>query len=206
MSGRVIGVTGLPCAGKSLAAELLASGAVQGVPRGVLLKADDLGHDILVRPEVVETLRRRFGGGVITGDDPAEVRRAIAAKVFTDPDELAWLERLIHPLVDAEVDAAVRKAAGGTPVIVEAALLFAAGTDRRCEVILVVEAGFDIRLRRAAARGWDRNELERRQSRQLSLFEEAWRGPDRGKLVSVPNDADDGMLAGRIALALAEHK
>lgn len=206
MKYRVIGVTGLPCAGKSLAAELLTLGAVPGVPKGVLLKADDLGHDILVRPEVVERLRARFGEGVIApGSDPASVRRAIAARVFADPAELAWLERLVHPLVDAEVDTAVRQAGGTMPVIVEAALLFASGTDERCDVILVVEAGFDIRLRRASARGWDRNELERRQSRQAPLFEAAWRGPDRAKLVAVSNDADDGMLAGRIATALAEH-
>ena len=201
MKQPVIGVTGLPCAGKSLAAELLADGAVNGV-RGVLLKADDIGHAVLVRPDVVERLRKRFGAEAFRDDDPAAIRRAIAERVFASPGELAWLETLVHPLVVAEVDRITGEAAGLRPVVVEAALLFAANMDRNCDRVLVVEADFEVRLARAARRGWDRAELERRERRQLPLFEAAFSGPARGKLAFVRNDADDGRLAERIRAVL----
>lgn len=197
MTQPVIGVTGLPCAGKSLAAELLATGAVTGVG-GILLKADDIGHAVLVRPDVVEALRGRFGVDAFRDAEPAAVRRAIAERVFANPDDLAWLESLVHPLVAAEVDRITDDAGGRRPVVVEAALLFAADMDRRCDRVLVVEAEFAVRLARAERRGWDRAELERRERRQLPLFEAAFSGPDRDKLAFVRNDADDGRLAERI--------
>lgn len=201
MSGPVIGVTGLPCAGKSLAAEILAGGSVVR-PAGELCKADDVGHEVLTRPEVVDRLRERFGPGAFADPAPAEVRRAIAARVFADPGQLAWLEELVHPLVADRVDGIIA-AAGTRPVVVEAALLFAGKLDRRCDWILVVEADFEARLRRAAGRGWSRGELERRQERQIPLFEEAFAGPARDKLVFVTNNEDDGLLADRIAETLA---
>ncbi len=105
--GGAVGVTGLPCSGKSLAAELLAGGEIDGQPR-LLLKADDLGHALLLRPDVLARLRGRFGAAAADAADPAAMRRAIAAKVFADAAELEWLESVIHPLVTAET---IRRAA-----------------------------------------------------------------------------------------------
>lgn len=203
MNFPVIGVTGLPCSGKSYAAGLLAAGEVAGVPPGELLKADDIGHEVLVRGDVAAELRKRFGDGLFAASDPATVRRAIAARVFGDAGALAWLEGVVHPRVVAEVDAAVERNRGKRTVVMEAALLFTAGMDLRCDAVLLVEAEFDTRLRRAAARGWGRDELERRERRQIPLFEAAKSGPDRDRLTTVRNDANDGALAVRIAAALA---
>ena len=198
----VIGVTGLPCSGKSFAAALIASGRIDG-RMGELLKADDVGHGILLRPEVVPLLRGRFGAGAITPDRPEAMRRAIAARVFADADDLAWLEGLVHPLVTAELDAAVERLRGVRPVIVEAALLFAAGMEKRCDRILVIEASFETRLRRAASRGWDACELERRQERQIPLFEAAWNGPCRDRLVRVANEGGEAALCKALERAVA---
>lgn len=198
----VIGVTGLPCSGKSFAAELLAFGRVDG-REGELLKADDVGHRILLRPEVVERLREHFGDEAIRPDEPTAMRQAIAARVFTDPRELAWLEGLIHPLVTAELDRVVDRLRGVKPVIAEAALLFAADMGSRCDRILVIEASFAVRLRRAASRGWDRGELERRQERQIPLFEAAWQGPGRDKLRRVANEGGEAELCKALSNAIA---
>ena len=198
----VIGVTGLPCTGKSYAAGLLAAGRVEGVPAGVLLKADDIGHDILTREDVRRVLRDRFGDGVVSSSDPAAIRRAIAARVFSEPAELAWLEALVHPLVTAEAEREIAAAAGARPVVIEAALLFAADLDLRCDRVLIVEATFAARLRRAEKRGWDREELEKRERRQIPLFDAAQNRPSRDRFVHVRNDDDDTLLASRIATAL----
>lgn len=201
-AGLVVGVTGLPCAGKSYAARLIAAGEVRGLPGGMLLKADDVGHEILVRPEVVERLRARFGSDAFADADPAAVRRRIAERVFANPDELRWLESVVHPLVTAELDRVIASSPQGATVVAEAALLGAGGMDRQCDVIVVVEAAFEVRLTRAAARGWDRKELERRDARLRELFEPARLEPDKDKLVFVRNDSDDGRLAARIETAL----
>ncbi|MCD8140749.1 MAG: dephospho-CoA kinase [Planctomycetaceae bacterium] len=195
----VVGVTGLPCSGKSLAASMLADGMLGG--EAVCLKADDIGHAVLLRPKVVEKLADRFGGDVLR-PDPAETRRAIAATVFHDPDALAWLEALVHPLVLEEVDRAVASRQG-RPVVMEAALLFGSGMESRCGHILLIDSPFEIRLQRAAARGWDRVELERREKRQVPLFAEAVRGPYGGRIVPIANDADPEALRGRLHQAVS---
>lgn len=204
----MIGVTGLPCAGKSHAAELLASGGVPGFPKGTLLKADDMGHEILTRPDVMISLREYFGEAFFPSNgpaNPAAVRRAIAERVFADADALRWLEGLIHPLVRRDVDAVVRSAAA--PVIVEAALLFAAGMETRCDRVLLIEANFETRLRRAALRGWDREELTRRERRQIPLFENAMNGAYASKIHRVQNDVQNdggGGLVERLRAALEQ--
>lgn len=202
MSRPIIGVTGLPCSGKSLAAALIADGSATGVAAD-LFKADDAGHEVLTRPEVVELLREKFGRGLFASDDPADVRRAIAARVFGDADALAWLEGVVHPLVLAETDRAIA-ARDDRPLVMEAALLFESGMDLRCGRILVIETDFDVRLRRAAGRGWDRAELERRERRQIPLFERAEAGPLRDRLAHVANNADPEALRRRLGEVLAD--
>ncbi|MCD8349214.1 MAG: dephospho-CoA kinase [Planctomycetaceae bacterium] len=181
----VVGVTGLPCSGKSLAASMLADGML-GEGKAIFLKADDIGHAVLLRPEVVAKLADRLGADVLR-PDPTETRRAIAEKVFHNPGSLAWLEALIHPLVLEEVDKAVASR-DGRPVVMEAALLFGSGMESRCEHILLIESPFEVRLQRAAARGWDRVELERREKRQLPLFAEAVKGPYCERIIHVVNN------------------
>jgi dephospho-CoA kinase len=88
-------------------------------------------------------------------------------------------------------------------VVVEAALLFAAGMERICDKVLVLEATFEARLRRAEDRGWDLEELRRRDRRQLPLFEQPPAGYDPARILRVRNDADDNRLAERIAAALS---
>lgn len=196
----IVGVTGLPCSGKSLAAAMLTSGKITGV-RGGLIKADDLGHAVLERPEVVRKLTERFGDGILADGGGGAMRRRIAERVFSNPGELAWLEGLVHPLVAEETERILTGLQEGMAVI-EAALLFAAGMERLCERVLVLEADLPIRLRRAAGRGWSREELERRDRRQSVLF-----APDRlaamgGKIAIVPNNSDENDLVDELRRAM----
>ncbi len=192
----VIGVTGLPCSGKSRAAALIAEGGVDGEP-SLLLKADDIGHAVLIRPEVAEAIRARLGEAAGDTADPAAMRRAIAARVFRDAEELRWLEQLTHPLIR---DVTLRRiaAAGGGRVVLESALLFAGGLDRLCRRVLVVEAAFPVRLARARERGWDESELRRREARQPPLPA----GADRAIVARVDNNGSVGMLRDALRAAL----
>lgn len=198
--GMILGVTGLPCTGKSFAAERIASGDVFGKP-GELIKADDLGHAVLEYPDIRETLRQRFGDETFRDPAPAAVRRALAARVFDDPEALTWLEALLHPPILHETEAIIARAEGRL-VVVEAALLFPGGLDRLCDVVMVMEATPETRMRRAAARGWTREDLERRERRLLPLFSEESLALRKGKFIRIANDRDDNSLWNTIRSAL----
>lgn len=202
----VIGVTGLPCSGKSLAAELMASGAVPGLPAGELFKADDDGHIVLTRPDMAAKLRERFGDAAFDTANQADIRRAIAERVFSNPDELAWLESQVHPLVVADTDAVIAREKGKRPVIVEAALLFAANMDARCDRVLMIESDISIRWTRAAKRGWSRDELQRREKRQVPLFLAAKERDSADRIAIVENNGtvDDLIEALGCALGLRQ--
>lgn len=198
----VVGVTGLPCSGKSFAAELMAGGKVPGFPAATLFKADDDGHEVLTRPEVVGKLRERFGAEAIQSDGAAAVRRAIAEQVFSNPDELRWLEGLVHPLVVGDAERIIARDICDKPVVVEAALLFAAGMEERCDVVLMVEADISVRWARAAKRGWSREELRRRESRQAPLLIAAREKDAAGKIRVVENNGGIQELTNALGRAL----
>ncbi|MDR1520365.1 MAG: dephospho-CoA kinase [Planctomycetota bacterium] len=188
-----VGVTGLPCSGKSRAAERLA-----GLAGGEVIQADALGHAVLERPEARELLRLRLGAGILAAD-PAETRRRIADRVFSDPAALAWLESLVHPLVAAETAIRAARLAGKRLAVIEAALLPVADMEHQCDRVILIEAEFPIRLDRAARRGWNRDELERRDARLAPLFDPGRLAEIGGKLVCIRNDKDDGRLGDEVA-------
>jgi len=165
-----IGLTGGLGSGKSTAlAALERLGAAT-------LSTDAVVHDLYAHdPRVREAVVARWGDAV--APDGAVDRAAIARHAFAAPDERAWLEQLIWPLV-AEKVAAFREAAlaSDPPVaaaIVETPLLFEAGMDAIYDATIAVIADEEIRAQRAAARGHEA--VDERAARQLTQQEKAAR-------------------------------
>jgi dephospho-CoA kinase len=101
-----------------------------------------------VRRELVE----RFGPEVIGGDGAD--RAKIAGIVFNDPDQLDWLEELLHPRV-AQENIAWREeqAARAEPpalTVTEVPLLYETGAERRFDVVVVITAPEAMRRERRA--------------------------------------------------------
>jgi dephospho-CoA kinase len=97
---------------------------------------------------VLAALRERWGDRIV-GTDGAD-RTAIAAIVFERPDELAWLERLLHPKVVQEYLA--WRADQTAPVaVVEIPLLYETGADARFDAVVVVTAPQKLRAERSGA-------------------------------------------------------
>jgi dephospho-CoA kinase len=193
----VIGLTGAVGAGKTTAA---AAFAALGC---AVIDVDRLGHDALDDPAVRSAVARRFGASVL-GPDGRIDRRALGAIAFGKEGgtALASLEGLVHPWVLAQLDerlAAARRS-GPRAVVVDCALLFEGGLDRRCDVTVVVETDERTRERRVAAgRGWSAGEFERRQAAQLSAAEKRSRA-DR----TLSNDGSADDLRERAASLLDE--
>jgi dephospho-CoA kinase len=162
----IIGLTGGIGAGKSLVADIMRElGAA-------VVDSDRLAHQELSDREVVATLREWWGESVTRADGEID-RKAVAAIVFADSEELKRLEGLLYPRIDRrrrslvegfERDGEVRA------IVYDAPKLFEAGLDRKCDCIVFVDATWDVRVRRAArSRGWDEAELQKREKMQDPL-------------------------------------
>jgi len=153
------------------------------------IDCDRIAHAVLEAPAATAAVRAAFGGGVI-GPDGRPDRPALAEVVFADAAALARLEGIVHPGVRDRVQE--RLAAMAAPpgerravAVIDAAvaekMALVEAYDRR----LFVDASPETRRARAAARGWDAGELERREARQDPL------PPKRAAAdYVVPNDGD----------------
>ena len=86
-------------------------------------------------------------------DDGAVDRTKLADRVFADPAALRELEAVIHPLVGQAYANLVARSEG--ILIFEVPLLVETGGADRYDTVVTVEAGPELRLRRAVERGVD---------------------------------------------------
>jgi len=158
----VIGLLGGIAAGKTTVARMLADlGAI-------LVSADEIGHAVLDRPEIRDRIVARWGKEALGGDGRVD-RRRLGQRVFGEPEELAALEAITHPAIVAAIReqvAAARRSGQGAAIVVDAPLLMEAGLDTLCDALVFVGCPREVRLARAAERGWDASELHRRESHQ----------------------------------------
>ncbi len=162
----LIGLTGGIAAGKSEALRILAGLGAETV------STDGLVHELLGTAEVRDQLTDRWGAAVAPGGEID--RAAVAAIVFERPEELSWLESVLHPLVGERV----RIWADGLPAatevaVVEVPLLFEGTMASAFDATIAVVAADEQRVSRATARGT--GELEGRDGRQLPQDEKAAR-------------------------------
>jgi dephospho-CoA kinase len=181
----LLGLTGAIAAGKS---EALAALARLGA---ATLSSDAVVHRLLGSPVVRERLVERWGDDV--APDAVVDRARVGTIVFERPEELRWLESLLHPLVADRVHEWVVGLAPDTPLaVVEVPLIFESSMDRVFDATLAVTARDEIRAERAQARGTDL--LAERSGRQLSQEEKAARAT-----FAVANDDSVGALEAKLA-------
>jgi dephospho-CoA kinase len=161
-----IGLTGAIAAGKS---EALSAFARQGA---ATLSTDELGHELLDDPKMRSRLAERWGEGVVPGGRVDRDR--VGEIVFESPEELAWLESVLHPLVGLRVaEWRGRLPADTSVAVVEVPLLFESGLDAAFDATVCVIAANDTRATRAGERGTEL--VAERSNRQLSQEEKAAR-------------------------------
>jgi dephospho-CoA kinase len=161
-----VGLTGGLASGKStVAARLLEN----GIP---VLDADLIVHDLYrAGSGGARAVAEAFGAEFLAKDGSVD-RPKLSAHVFHDPESLARLNALIHPLVRAAQAKWFEdlEAKGELLGVVEATLLVETGGRRRFDVLVTVSAPADVRLRRAIRRSGetDPNEFVKRMSAQFS--------------------------------------
>lgn len=185
----VIGLAGGIGSGKSAVARIL------GELGAVVSDSDAEARRALQRDDVRQKLVEMWGPEIL--DQSGAVDRAmVAGIVFSLPDAREKLEQIIHPIVHrARLRTLVRARREGAPaLVIDAPLLFEAGVDQECDLVVFVDAPLEARIERVRAnRGWDEAELHRRESAQMDLREKRQRADE-----VIMNDADERMLHQRV--------
>lgn len=141
-----VGLTGGIASGKSeVSRRLVELGAV-------LVDADILAREAVERgSEGLAEVVRAFGREVLT-DDGELNRAALGAIVFADPERRAVLNSIVHPLVRARAAEIVASAPEDAVVVQDIPLLVETGQAANFDVVVVVDAPDDVRIRRLAER------------------------------------------------------
>jgi dephospho-CoA kinase len=161
-----IGLTGGIAAGKS---EALKAFERLGA---ATLSSDTVVHELLESQELRDRLSARWGPEVVA--DGQIDRAKIGGVVFADPEQLAWLEAQIHPLVQARTAEWMLSLPAETEVaVVEVPLLFEVAGERPFDTTVSVVTSDELRHERAAARGHAL--VDEREARQLTQAEKAER-------------------------------
>lgn len=153
---KVIGLVGGVGAGKSTVAK-----ALKGLG-AMVIDADAFAHQALKMQEVV--LKAWVRWVMEQGRPSAEVmefamlptldRAAVAKIVFSDPEELKFLEDLVHPHVLNLIESAYDSMTKLDPpaIVFDVPLLFEGGYDGWCDTVWFVECSATTRMERYAVR------------------------------------------------------
>lgn len=154
-----IGITGGIGSGKSTVCRLFAE-------RGIAVYDCDGAARRLMEEDAALRLgiEKRFGAESYA--DGTLNRAFLAARIFGDAAARTALEKLVHPAVIADFERWC-EAQEGPYVVLESAILFEAGLDRRVDRVVAVLAPAALRLERAVRRdGADPEAIRRRMAAQ----------------------------------------
>jgi dephospho-CoA kinase len=152
-----VAITGSIGAGKSSALDAFRRHGAATV------SSDEIVHHLLKSdPEVKRALVEHFGDEILDGDGVPD-RQRIAQRVFRDRKALAWLEKLLHPLVSREY-LTWREQLAKLPnpplvTVTEVPLLYEVSAESRFDKIVAITAP---RKLREARRGGPADDREAR--------------------------------------------
>jgi dephospho-CoA kinase len=140
-----------------------------------VISSDAVVHELYEGDQLRDAVVERFGPEVAPGG--VVDRSAVARRAFATPEDRAWLEGQVWPLVGARVAGWLERARARTPsppaAVVEVPLLFEAGLQGMYDATIAVVSEESLRSERAASRGHAL--VDERAARQLSQEEKAAR-------------------------------
>jgi len=137
----VIGLTGNIATGKSVVRKMLEHLGAYGID------ADALGHRAISKDAPgYQPVLNTFGRWILAPDEQID-RTKLARIVFSDPDALARLEAIVHPLVAQAIDVLVRRSHHKV-IVIEAIKLLESGLRAKCDVVWVAHTPQKVQIAR----------------------------------------------------------
>ena len=164
----VIGIAGGVASGKSLVTRCFQHfGAT-------VLDADQIGHEVLQQAVLIQRIVDHFGDGILCDGkiDRGRLAHIVFAKAPTGPSALKKLEAITHPEIGKQINRRLELAwqdPNCQACVLDAPVMFKAGWDKLCNRMVFVDAPVGIRIKRASKRGWDDDELAKRETNQISV-------------------------------------
>jgi dephospho-CoA kinase len=145
MSEFIVGITGGIGSGKSAVSDRFNK-------LGIAIVDADLASRVVVEPgkPALDSIKDHFGGDIILGD--GNMNRALMREiVFKDPTEKTWLEQLLHPLIDDEIETDLKSSTTAYAILVSP-LLIEINQIRFTHRVLVVDAPPEVQIQRTMNR------------------------------------------------------
>lgn len=164
---KVIGITGGVGAGKSSVLELLEKNY-----RAFVLRTDEVGHKVLESgTEGYQQVVENFGVEILM--ESGEINRPrLAEIVFGDPEKLAKLNEIVHPLVKQYVKDELRRIRSlelYELFVIESALLFEDHYEILCDETWYIYVDSPTRIKRLMeSRGYTEEKCQQIMNNQLS--------------------------------------
>ena len=184
----VIGICGGIGSGKSAVAAVLRACGCE------VCVSDHVARRVLEQPEIRAAIVSRVGSALL-GPDGSIDRAALGRAIFADEAVRRDIERIMHPRIEAARRLQFAQAPVSTRAfVIDAPLLLEVGLDRECDAVIFVDAPHALRAHRVTStRGWNADELDRRERAQLSLETKRARSTD-----VIVNDCEPDELTRRV--------
>lgn len=140
----VLGITGGSGSGKSQVCKLLASMGAH------ILDADEIGHEVTAREDVLREIEVAFGKEVIKEDGTLN-RKALGEMVFASREALETLNIITHKKIYDEIEKRLGES-GSDIVAIDAAVLKQTRLKDLCNFIIAVVAPANQRVQRIMQR------------------------------------------------------
>lgn len=141
----VVGLTGGIGSGKTAVSDRFKA-------LGIVIVDADVMSRVVVEPgkPALREIQKQFGDDILLSDGSLN-RAALRTIIFKNPDDKAWLEKLLHPLIAQETFDALNNATSPYTIFASP-LLIEAGQHAICDRILVVDVPESVQLERTMAR------------------------------------------------------
>lgn len=158
-----IGVTGGLGAGKSTVSRMFAK---LGVP---VVDTDEISRELTASGgAAISAIRDGFGDSVFNLDGNLN-RAALRAQILEDDGARRRLERILHPLIRAQVEKRLAVVEAPYVLVVIPLLVETGAYDNLLDRVLVVDCDESTQLQRSLARGgWSETEIRAMMARQAS--------------------------------------
>ncbi|MEO2281705.1 dephospho-CoA kinase [Pseudoalteromonas pernae] len=168
----VLGLTGGIGSGKSTASKRFGELGID------IVDADKVARQV-VEPgtQGLTKIAARYGDDILTPEKELD-RAKLREIIFSNNEEKAWLNALLHPMIRTEMFAQLNQAQSDY-VILEAPLLFENNLDKYCSRTLLIDLPVELQIARASARdGAKRSQIRTIIESQLNRTEKVRKSDD----------------------------